>query len=513
MSLEASHYEHLDIVAVVEQHTSTRLRKSSPSGKQWVGACPFDDCSADDNGFMVWPELSKWNRHYHCRVCRRSGDIVRLIQDIKGWDFKRVCKELDIKYWVKSDGSTLHTPGKSRKHVPAKRAPVVGTEGQQKELAFLQWLYPALIRGLGAPRSRAYLVGRGVPFEFARQYGLAYVPPFAEIDVDKMGVVKVTIGNEDVTLTQEEKIRLLKRWQDRILFPLYSPDGQGFIGRALIFWKDGMSEQEHRQFIDDYNKPIEAYNKAIAEENKRLPKDKQKREKLALRPYLKTCPAGYFHSDEVLGDSSDCQHATFSEGPFDALAVLSEGILDVVATCGTSLEPSVIPVRICDATLAYDGDERGKKAAQDVYTVLRRAGITPRVITPPDDDRGKDWSERYRLHGREGLAPLFAALPHICLPCGAPSWIITEDNKAYCKTCWRRLGHEPQPGDGCVVCGDFIDYMDEEGVLYCADCWEKVGVQVVGASIMHTSIDVLRTKTEVIDTACLRHGIMMATRI
>ncbi len=135
-----------------------------------------------------------------------------------------------------------------------------------------------------------------------------------------------------------------------------------------------MDEYEHKQLLDEHKVPR----------------------------YKTTYPAGYFHAEVLL----TCEHVTFVEGPVDACALLAGGIADALATCGTSLDPAVIPIRICDATLAYDGDEEGRRAARDVRRVLRRAGISTSIITPPADDMGKDWSERYRLHGTAGLAPL-----------------------------------------------------------------------------------------------------------
>src|SRR5438445_11978543 len=74
----------LDIPAEIEHHTSTRLHRALKSGKQYGGACPFEECSVDTDGFMVWTVLRPRGRHYYCRGWKRSGDILKLVQDIKG---------------------------------------------------------------------------------------------------------------------------------------------------------------------------------------------------------------------------------------------------------------------------------------------------------------------------------------------------------------------------------------------------------------------------------------------
>src|SRR5437667_12857296 len=92
--LEAAYYA-LDIPAEVERHTNTRLH-SVTRGKQYGGACPFEDCPVDRDGFMVWPVLTPRGKHYYCRGCRRSGDILKLVQDMRGLGFSDACRELGI---------------------------------------------------------------------------------------------------------------------------------------------------------------------------------------------------------------------------------------------------------------------------------------------------------------------------------------------------------------------------------------------------------------------------------
>lgn len=354
MSLDDSHFAHLDIPAEVERHTSTKLRPGSRSGKQWVGACPYEDCSVDDNGFMVWPELTTRGRHFYCRGCRRSGDIVKLLMDIKGYRFPQACELLEISL----TGTTPSAASGAR--VKRVAAP---TSDQAREREVLQALYHQARGYLAHKRARAYLAARGVPYELAVALGLAYLPPFSDIPSERVN----------------DAIRSMRAWFDRLIFPLTSAAGPGFTGRALAYWQEGMNEDDHKELLKAHKVPR----------------------------YKTTYPAGYFHAD-ILETS---EHATFIEGPFDALALLAGGIIDAVATCGTSLDALAIPLHLQGATLAYDGDTSGKKAAQDVRKLLRReVGILdPRICTPPNDGKGKDWSERYRLHGREGLAPLLAS--------------------------------------------------------------------------------------------------------
>lgn len=400
-------FSSLDIPAEVERHTSTRLHPTSRSGKQFSGACPYDDCSVDTDGFMVWSELTDRGRHYYCRGCRRSGDIVKLLQDIRGYKFSQACEVLGIDNPYK--GATARS-SPAHSGVKAKKP----TQEPSKDCLILRELYQRAGLALNCPRSRSYLAQRGISFDLACELGLGYIPPF------------------DITTDDR---RAIDGWQDRIVFPLSSSSGQGFTGRALAFWQEGMDENEHKRLLDEHNIPR----------------------------YKTTYPAGYFHAEV----RETCEHVTFVEGPFDALALIAGGIIDALATCGTSLDVSTIPVRICDATLAYDGDEKGKVAASAIYKVLRRAGVTVRKVAPPDDDQGKDWSERYRLHGVTGLMPLFRC---VIGDCTQP--VVYQDVTG----AWWCAGHEyiasyERSGDPdiCSQCesSDIVD-VDDDGKPYCA---------------------------------------------
>src|SRR6266550_7702929 len=174
--LEAAFYT-LDVPTEVERHTGTRLHLVSRTGKQYGGACPFEDCSVDTDGFMVWPVLTPRGKHYHCRGCRRSGDILKLIQDIKGLGFSDACRELGIQnpYFVDGD------PGQNFSKPQIKRRVSQAEKWQIDELAYLNSLYPRAQLALQRDRARAYLAERTIPFELADTQELGYIPALSEV--------------------------------------------------------------------------------------------------------------------------------------------------------------------------------------------------------------------------------------------------------------------------------------------------------------------------------------------
>lgn len=361
--LEEDDFVHLDIPTEIERHTSTRLHKS---GHQWNGACPYDDCSADSDGFIVWDDLakSKKRRHYFCRGCKRSGNIVKLLQDILNKDFHEVCTLLEI-------GS----PDVARRPRPV-RAKSKEDIWKEKQVEWLNSNYGAFTYyATHHPRAVAYFNQRGIPLEVVNELGLAYVP-----------LISKTAAQEH---PEDWKMRL---WSDRILFPL---PGGGFTGRTLFRWEVGMDENEHKRIVDEFNDRVKKHNALM---DQKYGKDAGPHKKPVIPRWKDTGP-GYFRSDVL----KTAEHVTFVEGPFDACTKYAAGETDVIATGTDMVNINAIPLKICDVTLAYDGDNAGINAALNWSKQLRRKGISVTFTLPLFDDLGKDWNERYRRAGKEAL--------------------------------------------------------------------------------------------------------------
>ncbi len=260
---------------------------------------------------------------------------------------------------------------------------------QREEIAALQSLYPAMQQALSRKIPRAYIAERGIPFDLVETLGVGYLPQLTE--------------------QQLKRYPRLKKWQERLIFPYTSYAGDiGYLGRSLALWRPGMDENEHRLLLEEQR----------------------------ITRYEKTWRAGLFHQRPL----ETYEHINLVEGPFDWLALLAEGLTESVALGGTSLEVVALPLNIASVTLAFDNDqnEAGIKSAQQFAKELRRHGIPAEVHTPPEDGKGKDWSERYRLHGREGLEPLLSEPEtiepdplSICSLCSNEVYMFIEDGSEY----------------------------------------------------------------------------------
>ncbi len=271
---------------------------------------------------------------------------------------------------------------------------------QQEERQALLSLDEAMRKALSqSKRVHAYLHERGIPLEVAQACGVGYLP------AQLLQLAR-----------QREQRTLLQRWTDRLLFPLYSPDGQGYIGRSLWHWRPGIDELQHKTSLEQPGAP---------------------------RRWIKTNPAGWF------GYNFD-QHPRILilvEGAFDRLALLTAGMrpASVVALAGTAVRSDWIPAHVTRVLLALDADAAGEQATERLIEQLEQAGLSVSTCSPPQDSWGTDWSERWRRTGRMSIWPLFEACSRLasCAPLSRSATslpLITEVN-----SCERNKRHPPLP--------------------------------------------------------------------
>jgi len=242
---------------------------------------------------------------------------------------------------------------------------------QQDELAALLSLDEQMRKALiHSQRAQAYLNERGIPLDVALATGVRYLPA-------------AMINN----LEAQKQRAILRRWEERILFPLASPAGKGYIGRSLWRWQPGMDENAHKSLLDQPRRP---------------------------RRWIKTNPAGWFGVDSDQLSSS----IILVEGAFDRLTLLMAGfdVPCVVALAGTAAPIDWFPPHIKSVVLAFDGDLGGQEATSRMEEQLVQAGIHVRLCLPPQDRWGKDWNERYRQLGPESLRPALEAYADLHRP-------------------------------------------------------------------------------------------------
>ena len=238
---------------------------------------------------------------------------------------------------------------------------------QQEEVAALRAVAPLMRAALASSRrAQLYLTERGIPTTLALARGVGYCSRAAW---------------EQAPVSTEHR-SILKRWIGRIIFPLGSPDGQGFIGRTLLKWEPGMDENAHKALLDQPGTP---------------------------RRWIKTNPAGWFGFDAPACLS---ERVVLVEGGFDRLVLLAAGFPAnaVIALVGTAARPFWLAryaPQVKRVVLALDADDGGAAAMERLAIEFRRTGFIVKLCQPPHDQWGKDWSERWRRLGPQSIWPLY----------------------------------------------------------------------------------------------------------
>ena len=236
---------------------------------------------------------------------------------------------------------------------------------QQQELHILRALDEQIRWALAhSQRAQLYLHERGIPLKTALEAGVGYLPS--------------TLFNRAEMRKERE---VLRRWVDRLLFPLNSPYGRGYIGRSLWHWQPGMNETIHKALLERPGSP---------------------------KRWIKTNPAGWFGVElEQLPDT-----IMLVEGAFDRLTLVAAGVpaSQIVALVGTALQVEWLPAQVKTVVLALDGDAGGKEATSRLADQLAQAGLRVQVCPSGQTTWGKDWNELWQHLGHQSLAPVFEVL-------------------------------------------------------------------------------------------------------
>ena len=246
-------------------------------------------------------------------------------------------------------------------HTVVQHAPHVTSTWQYDELSMLLSMQEHMRAGLvHSARAQAYLEQRKIPLELALATGVGYLP----------------VGIPDTVIASSEQQRLLHRWTERLIFPLSSPSGKGYIGRSLWGWKADMDENAHKALLEQEHAP---------------------------KRWIKTNPAGWFgYNPGQLGE-----RLILVEGAFDRLTLLAAGLraTDVVALVGTAAQTSWFPAQVKTIILALDADEGGTDAMRRLAERLERVGYHVSLCPPVRDKWGKDWNERWQRIGSQSAWP------------------------------------------------------------------------------------------------------------
>ena len=330
------------------------------SGSNFQACCPFHNEKTPS--FSVSPSKGI----YKCFGCGKSGTAVGFVMEHESMTYVEALKYLAKKYNIEV--------------IEKEESPEEIAQRQRYESLLLvsEFAGKFFQDSLNTPDGQAiayqYFRSRGLEDETIRKYGLGWAPvsrrAFSEA-ARKAGYKEEFLIETGLSIKYDDGT-LADRFYDRVMFPIHSVNGRliAFGGRTL---KKEKTDSKGRTIAKYVNSPeTEIYVKS------------------------KSLYGIHFAKSEI----SKQDKCILVEGYLDVLSMHQLGILNVVASSGTSLTVDQIRLihRFTDnITIIYDGDGAGIKAALRGIDMVLKEGMNVKIVLLPDGQDPDDFARKHTL--------------------------------------------------------------------------------------------------------------------
>jgi DNA primase len=323
-------------------------------GANYVACCPFHNEKTPS--FYVSPSKGI----FKCFGCGKSGTAVGFVMEYEHVSYVEALRHLASKYHIE-----IIDKEETAEDI-AKR--------QRNESLFIVSEYAGKFfnEQLKSSEGRAvgyeYFKTRGLEDETIEKYSLGWAPRSRHA----LSEAALAAGYKDEYLVdtglcvKNENGSIYDRFFDRVIFPVHSVSGRiiAFGGRTL------KSDHTIAKYVN--SKESEIYVKS------------------------RSLYGIYFAKNEI----SRRNKCYLVEGYLDVLSMHQLGILNVVASSGTSL--TVDQIRMIrkftdNVTIMYDGDAAGIHAALRGIGMVLNEGMNVKVVLIPDGDDPDSYSRKHNL--------------------------------------------------------------------------------------------------------------------
>ena len=344
------------------------------AGSSFVACCPFHNEKTPS--FHVTPSRGI----YKCFGCGKAGSAVGFVMDYEHLTYPEALRYLAKKYniEVKEEEETAEQIAARQRGESLMAA---------SEFAF-GFFKEQLKSGEGRAVGYQYFRSRGLLDETIEKYGLGWAPTSR----DALAKAAKEAGYKDeylldtglCTKWEENDETLHDRFYDRVIFPVHSVSGRviAFGGRTLLSGKtDKIAKYVNSKESEIYVKSRSLY--------------------------------GIWFAKNEIARQDRC---FLLEGYLDVLSMHQAGILNCVASSGTSLTEEQIRIikRFTqNITIMYDGDSAGLHAAIRAIGMILKEGMNPRVVFLPDGDDPDSYARKHTVeeirefiaaHEQDGIA-------------------------------------------------------------------------------------------------------------
>jgi len=351
----------VDIVELVGNVVQLRRQ-----GRNYVGLCPWHDDSRPS--LQVNPE----RQSFKCWVCDIGGDIFSFVMKMEGVEFPEALSMLADRAGISM--------------VPRqKRSPSAQPDGQDagdkrtlyQAMAWAEEQYHnCLMSSPEAELARKYLSERKIPSEIARKFRIGFSPNRWDwiIKQSENGPFSSKVLETIGLLGRRDEGRVYDRFKGRVLFSIRDSQGRpvGLGGRVL----PELGATSPAKYVNSPETPIFSKSRLLYG--------------------LDTAREAIRKSRTVL----------VTEGYTDCIAAHQYGFENTVAVLGTALGDSHIQIlkRFADQiVLVLDGDEAGKRRANEVLEMFVAQQVDLRILTLPENSDPCDFLQS---QGSEAFAKL-----------------------------------------------------------------------------------------------------------
>ena len=356
------------IEEVVGDYVTLKRRGAS----LWA-CCPFHNEKTPS--FAVTPAKGI----YKCFGCGKSGTAVGFVMEYEHLTYPEALRQLARKYHIE-----IREEEESAEQIAARQR----SESLMAVSEFAHRFFCEQLRGEeGKAIGGQYFRSRGLLPETIEKYGLGWAPKSKTAltqAAKEAGYKDEYLLETGLSAQWESDGSLHDRFYDRVIFPIHSVSGRviAFGGRTLLSGKtDKIAKYVNSKESEIYVKSRSLY--------------------------------GIYFAKGEIARQDKCY---LLEGYLDVLSMHQAGILNCVASSGTSLtEEQVRLIRkfTQNVTVIYDGDSAGLHAAIRAIGLILKEGMNPRVVFLPDGDDPDSYARKHSLeeiqafireHEQDGIA-------------------------------------------------------------------------------------------------------------
>ncbi|WLD92110.1 DNA primase [Alkalihalobacillus sp. AL-G] len=335
-----------DIIEIIGEYV--QLKKQ---GRNYFGLCPFH--SEKTASFSV----SADKQIFRCFGCGKGGNIISFLMEIEGFTFIETVKNL-------ADRSGIELPEQALSFQDDEKSKEKETMREGHQL-LARLYHHCLMNTDYGKKAKQYLYDRGFTDEMINHFQIGYAPEsweFGNSFLQKRDFSPQLMHEAGLLSKREFDGKFFDRFRNRIMFPIWDTQGKtiAFGGRIL-----GNGEPKYLNSPETkvFNKSKTLYSYHMA------------------RPVMRK-------EDKVV----------LFEGYVDVIAAWSAGILNGVATLGTSLTEDQVRLlsrNVNTVIICYDSDNAGVNATFRATELLEKADCIVKIAQMPTGMDPDDYIQKY----------------------------------------------------------------------------------------------------------------------